>query len=197
MSLCPLFTHVRNPLIQFLLIQLLFEVTTAFTETNAAITQALSVDFTLSLCQLRVSLEGDYHISPPIQFELINRPLRSRCKGKPRPQDVGRLAPVLGADTDGDDLHLILRTVLDDFPLTSEAIGAGLEAGGFHLDRGGCLCQDILSCHSTPLIDIVLGVRLFQNARFELFDFFPTEAIAPSIEVDGFALWQPVGIAPK
>jgi len=115
----------------------------------------------------------------------------------PRPQDVRRLTAVLGADTDSDDLHLILHTVLDDLALASEAIGASLEAGRFHLDRGGCLGQNILTCHSTPQIYIVLGVRQFQDARFELFDLFPTEAIAPAIEVDSFALWQSVGIAPK
>ena len=48
-----------------------------------------------------------------------------------------------------------------------------------------------------PQIDIVLGVRQFKNARFELFNSLPTEAVTPAIEVDGFALRQSVGIAPK
>jgi len=183
----------------FLLFQLLFEVTTAFTEANATLTHALSENFTLPLCQLRERLEGYIHASPLYSVVRVNQPTAAvEAQGvRPQPQGVERLAPVLRADTDGNDLHLILRTVLDDFALTTKAIGASLEAGGFHFDRGGCLCQDILSCHSTPLIDIVLGVRLFQDARFELFDFFPTEAIAPAIEVDSFALWQSVGIAPK
>jgi len=161
-------------------------------------THALSVNFTLNLCQLRVSFEFYIHSPPPYSVFQVNQPTTTaEAQGvRPRPQSVERLA-LFRADTDGNDLHLILRLALDDLPLTSEAIGASLEVGGFHFDRGGCLGQDILSCHSTPLIDIVLGVRHFQDTRFELFDFFPTEAIAPAIEVDSFALWQSVGIAPK
>ena len=78
---------------------------------------------------------------------------------RPRPQSVDRLAPVLGADTDGNDLNLILRIASDDFALPTKAIGASLEVGGFHFDRSGCLGKDILSFHDTPQIDIVLGVR--------------------------------------
>jgi len=116
-------------------------------------THALSVNFTLNLCQLRVSFEFYIHSSPPYSVFQVNQPTAAaEAQGiRPRPQSVERLA-LFRADMDGNDLHLILRLALDDLPLTSEAIGASLEGYRFHFDRSGCFGEDILACHSTPLM---------------------------------------------
>ena len=71
-------------------------------------------------------------------MEFNERLLEARRKGRPCPQCVERLA-LFGADTDSHELNLVLHAVLNDLPLSSEAIGASLEADRFHFNRGGRL----------------------------------------------------------